>query len=453
MKKIIIGLLTLLIFSNSYGIDTLVSTIGGSGITVEALGGFRADSGFQPPMVPSTKRFTQGMKSTGQLFINIADSALYIMKNNVVYKIYSTIDTNNPSSPVTPSYVATAVSTAGGAFIPLTQKAAKSGVASLDTGGKVPLAQLSSLVIGATFVSVNTAAMLALSASVGDVCVRTDSNLTFRLQTAGATIYTHWVQLLFPQGVTTFNGRTLGVIPRRGDYTTDSVAEGANLYATVARTQAVIASDTGVAGWIANGVDVNIIKNATGKRLVGRYSSTTGRAQWIILGTGLTFDTTTGTLNSSGGTLTSVSSATDDLTATASTTNVILTVNSAPILRTARNINGISFDGSTNILLNTVMSSVSSNHTLFAAENQTLIMTTNTSPTSIAITIPNGGFTPGCKIDILQISTGSVRIAGAVGVTITSFNGFKTLAGQGVGVSLICIGLNTWALVGNLVSP
>lgn len=108
-----------------------------------------------------------------------------------------------------------------------------SGLATLDSGGKVPITQLPAAAISQTYVVNSQAAMLALAADVGDICVRTDINETFILQTLPASTLANWVQLLFPTaGVSSFNGRTGVVNPASGDYSfslisgTASIAQG-----------------------------------------------------------------------------------------------------------------------------------------------------------------------------------------------------------------------------------
>ena len=76
------------------------------------------------------------------------------------------------------------------------QLGAVSGVATLDASGKIPASQLPALAITDTFVVASQAAMLALSAEVGDVAVRTDINKSFILKTAGAGILGNWQELL-----------------------------------------------------------------------------------------------------------------------------------------------------------------------------------------------------------------------------------------------------------------
>jgi len=91
-------------------------------------------------------------------------------------------------------------------------RGAADGVASLDSGGKVPSSELPAIAITETFVVASEAAMLALTAQVGDVAIRTDVNLNFILATAPASTLANWKQLLSPpDAVTSVDGRT-GVV-------------------------------------------------------------------------------------------------------------------------------------------------------------------------------------------------------------------------------------------------
>ncbi|MBD8496650.1 DUF2793 domain-containing protein, partial [Pseudomonas syringae] len=60
------------------------------------------------------------------------------------------------------------------AKIPLTQRGAASGVATLDAAGKIPTSQLPPLAVNEVFTVASQAAMLALTAERGDVAIRTD---------------------------------------------------------------------------------------------------------------------------------------------------------------------------------------------------------------------------------------------------------------------------------------
>lgn len=98
------------------------------------------------------------------------------------------------------------------------QKAAANGIASLDGDGKIPTGQLPALAISDTFVVASQAAMLALTAEVGDIAVRTDLNKSFILKTAGASTLANWQELLTPtDAVLSVDGNT-GAVSLSGTY-------------------------------------------------------------------------------------------------------------------------------------------------------------------------------------------------------------------------------------------
>lgn len=90
-----------------------------------------------------------------------------------------------------------------------TEKGANNGVATLGGDGKVPTSQLPAIAISDTFVVNSQAAMLALSADVGDIAVRTDINTSFILTATPASTLANWQELLSPpDAVTSVNGQT-----------------------------------------------------------------------------------------------------------------------------------------------------------------------------------------------------------------------------------------------------
>lgn len=98
------------------------------------------------------------------------------------------------------------------------QKGAVNGIASLDGSGKIPTGQLPSIALVDTFVVASQAAMLALTADVGDIAVRTDVNKTFILKAAGASTLANWQELLTPtDSVLSVDGNT-GAINLTGTY-------------------------------------------------------------------------------------------------------------------------------------------------------------------------------------------------------------------------------------------
>jgi hypothetical protein len=105
------------------------------------------------------------------------------------------------------------------AKVPNSALGAANGVATLDAGGLLPTSQLPPLAITDTFVVATQAAMLALTAQVGDVAVRTDLNESFILKTAPATVLGNWVQLLAAgiSTVTSVDGFT-GNVSLTGNY-------------------------------------------------------------------------------------------------------------------------------------------------------------------------------------------------------------------------------------------
>jgi hypothetical protein len=117
----------------------------------------------------------------------------------------------------TRAYADSAVSTHAGAADPHTGYLLKTsvgvanGAASLDSGGKVPTAQLPPLAINDVFVVASQAAMLALTAEVGDMAIRTDTNQTFVLSASPASTLANWKEVLAAGQVVSVNGST-GVV-------------------------------------------------------------------------------------------------------------------------------------------------------------------------------------------------------------------------------------------------
>ena len=99
-----------------------------------------------------------------------------------------------------------------------TQKGAVNGIASLDGSGLIPTNQLPALAITQTSVVASQAAMLALTAQVGDIAVRTDVNKSFILTAEPATTLGNWQELLTPtDSVLSVDGLT-GAVVLSGTY-------------------------------------------------------------------------------------------------------------------------------------------------------------------------------------------------------------------------------------------
>lgn len=114
----------------------------------------------------------------------------------------------NPFTEAQASGISSQLSTLG------TLSTVNSGVSAgqvplLDAQGKFPVSSMPATVINQTYVVATEVAMLALTASVGDIAVRTDVNKTFILQKTPATSLSSWVQLLSPDtGILSVNGLT-----------------------------------------------------------------------------------------------------------------------------------------------------------------------------------------------------------------------------------------------------
>jgi hypothetical protein len=99
-----------------------------------------------------------------------------------------------------------------------TQKGAVNGLAELDGNGLVPTHHLPALAITTTQVVNSQANMLALTAQIGDVAVRTDVNKSFILTATPATTLGNWQELLTPtDAVLSVDGST-GAISLSGTY-------------------------------------------------------------------------------------------------------------------------------------------------------------------------------------------------------------------------------------------
>lgn len=123
-------------------------------------------------------------------------------------------------------------------YIPVSEKGAANGVATLGADGKLLSSELPSLIIVDTFVVASQAAMLALTqAEQGDIAVRTDENKSYILKAAPASTLANWEWLRTPSVSNT-----------------DGVPEGTtNLYFTTARARASLVAGAGITYTAASG--------------------------------------------------------------------------------------------------------------------------------------------------------------------------------------------------------
>jgi hypothetical protein len=146
-----------------------------------------------------------------------------------------------PTQLAVKTYVDNAVSTGVGAYIPLAQKAANNGVASLDAGGKVPFTQLpASLMIykGTWVPSTNTPTIADGTGTAGWV-YKANADGSANLGSGSISFLagdfvihngTRWERSVGTDNVVSVNGQQ-GVV----SLTTTNISEGSNLYWTNAR--------------------------------------------------------------------------------------------------------------------------------------------------------------------------------------------------------------------------
>ena len=175
------------------------------------------------------------------------------------------------SAPITNS------GTAGSAALALTTNVAN-GVPLLTVDGLIDSSQLPAIAISDTSVVGSQAAMLALTAQVGDIAVRTDTNQSYILKTAGASTLANWQVLLTPPDtVTSVASKTGNVtlantdisglgtastkdVPATGNASSSQVVYGTDTRLTDTRTPT---DDSVTSAKIVDGAIVNADINAS----------------------------------------------------------------------------------------------------------------------------------------------------------------------------------------------
>lgn len=140
--------------------------------------------------------------------------------------------------------------------LPSAQKGVANGVASLAADGKIPQTQLPAIAVTDTFVVNSQASMLALTAQIGDVCVRTDLNKSYILKADPAATLVNWQELLTPTDVVqSVAGRSGNVVLTSTDIS-DSTSVGRLLLTapTIAAQQSALSlvPGTNVQAYSAN---------------------------------------------------------------------------------------------------------------------------------------------------------------------------------------------------------
>jgi hypothetical protein len=216
-------------------------------------------------------------------------------------------------------------------MVPLTEKSAANGVASLDASGKVPVAELPDISITSTQVVANQAAMLALTAEVGDVAVRTDVNKTFILTASPSSTLANWQELLTPtDSVLSVDGLT-GAVDLSGVYLglaggtmTGAIAMGTNKITGLGTPTS--AQDATTKTYVDNLVVApsNLTGVITSVGAATSIASQTGTGTKFVVDTSPTIATPTFTGNTTASTINStIIPSSKTLVATDSTTYVV----------------------------------------------------------------------------------------------------------------------------------
>jgi hypothetical protein len=84
--------------------------------------------------------------------------------------------------------------------------------------------------------------------------------------------------------------------------------------------------------------------------------------------------------------------------------------------------------------------------------DQNGVIVNASSTSTISVTVPQNVFSIGEQIIVRQGGAGQVTFVAGVGVTLHSRGGAMKIAGQYGYATLICVGLNTFDLIGDLTS-
>jgi hypothetical protein len=267
-------------------------------------------------------------------------------------------------------------------FVLASEKAANSGVATLDGSGKLTSTQIPAIAISDYLGSAaSEAAMLALSGEKGDWCVRTDLSTSWIITGSDPTQLSSWTQLAYPTApVTSVAGKTGVVTLAAGDVGLANVTNDAQLKiasnlsdlnnASTARTNLgvaigsdVQAHDADLDSWAgvtrASGFDT-FAATPSSANLAGLVSDETGSGELVFANSPTLVTPALGAATATSingvavtGTSTPALSVTGTTavsgTNTGDQTTITGNAGTATILETARNINGVSFNGSADI--------------------------------------------------------------------------------------------------------
>lgn len=217
--------------------------------------------------------FVNGELSAGEFGLDVTNSVWYYSTNGTTVVVLSaavgalnSIGDVTIGSPAdnqvlaydsgTSEWINQTAAQAG--LIPTSEKGANSGVATLDSGGKIPSAQLPAIAVGATFSVGSQAAMLALTAEIGDVAIRTDQGNSRYLLTGSPSVLADWKILEHPaDAVASVFTRTGAVVSAVGDYVASQVNNDSNVTgATVKLALETLNAGKAASSHVHSGADI-----------------------------------------------------------------------------------------------------------------------------------------------------------------------------------------------------
>jgi hypothetical protein len=285
------------------------------------------------------------------------------------------------------------------------EKGQNNGYASLDSGGKVPQSQLPAIAISDSTIVVNEAAMLALTAEVGDIAIRSDESKTYILTASPASTLANWLWLQAPTG---------GAVDSVNAQTGSVVLDSDDIDDTGKTHKFTTAAEAAKLAGIEAGADVTDTTNVDAAGAVMNSDASTASMSFVIDEDSFASDTAT-------------------KVPTQQSTKAYIASAAAPRALTINAQTGTTY---TPVL--------SDEQKLVTLSNASAI--TCTLPQDSDVAIPIGG-----QVHFAQIGAGQVTFAAGTGATVNATPGAKCRA-QYSAVTAIKRAANTWLLIGDLAA-
>jgi hypothetical protein len=244
--------------------------------------------------------------------------------------------TINQATPSVDGYLSATDFTSFSNKINATEKAANNGVATLGNDGKIPSNQIPAISFQSAVVVSSENAMLALSSAVvGSIAIRTDENRNYVLSATPASTLSNWVRLAVPTSVTSVNSATGPNVV----LTTNDISEGSNnKYYTDARVRGALSAVSPLSFNTSSGTFSISAASASSNGYLSSTDFTTFNNKQNAITAGVDYLAP----NGSAALLTNFPTLNQSTTGNAAT---------ATKFATARNINGVAFDGSADITI------------------------------------------------------------------------------------------------------